>query len=146
MHTMNANPIPGKSSSPPSPARQVIAAINVPEDVAAALNEFTRAGFAAGDVVVLAGRETLRRLSAMGFGFGFSGRLISLLRRFSSDIGLQSLARQTEELRAGHALVGVCIRQEDERRRAEAIFMRCHGHFISNCRPWAIPGTDSPAF
>ena len=144
MRILNPVAHPRESNSPPAPASQVIAAINVPEDVAAVVGEFAQAGFAAGDVVVVAGREAMRRLGAMGFGFGLVGRLVCLLRRFS-DMGLQSFARQAEELRAGHALVRVCIRKEDERRRAEAILMRCHGHFISYCRLWAIPEMDSPA-
>ncbi len=120
------------------PTNQVIAVIDGPGDAAAAHTELSHAGFAGG-VEVLAGPEGLRRLDATGARHGLAGRLMRLLQGYG-DMEQRLFARQADELRAGHTLVGVVARGASERRRIQMIRARHHGHTINFFGTWTIIG------
>jgi hypothetical protein len=138
---MNAVATRRNLKRPAPPPDQVVAVLNRPEDVAAARMEFREAGFTARDIVVLEGNPALRRLDAAAHERTLLDRLVGLFLRHLTDPGLNSLDRQLEELRVGHHLIGVGVRSAEERRRAEAILLRCHGHFISCCAPPTLTRT-----
>lgn len=120
------------------PTNQVIAVIDGTGDAAAALTELNHAGFS-GAVEVLAGADGLKRLDASGARHGIAGRLFRLLQGYG-DMERKTFARQADELRAGHSLVGVRARGGGERRRAQTILRRHKGHFINYFGYWTIVG------
>ena len=126
----------------PYPTNQVIAVIDGSGDAAAARTELDHAGFEAGAIEVLSGAEGLRRLDATGARHGMAGRLLRLIQGYG-DMEQQIFARQADELRAGHSLVGVRTHGVKERRRAELIFKRHHGHTINFFGLWTITGMDA---
>lgn len=122
----------------PYPTRQVIAVINESGDAIAARVALDHAGFT-GAIEVLAGEDGLRRLDATGARHGVAGRLLRMFQGYG-DMEQKTFARQAEELRAGHLLIGVRVVGAAERDRAEKILRRHRGHFINYFGVWTITG------
>ena len=125
--------------SRPFLTHQVVAIMDEPEHVAAALSQLERKGFEGGDIKVLSGAEGAYWLDATGGRPGFAGRLIRFLRG-NSESEQKTLARQAEELREGHILIGVHVRNAQERSLAGRILSRSQGHFIHFFGLWKIRG------
>ncbi len=126
-------------NSCPYPANQVIAIIDDPENVASALSQLGRRGFEGGDIAVLSGMEGAHWLGTVQPEQGLWARMRRILRG-RHDTVRETLSRQVDELRAGHILVGVHVRNASERTFAGRILKRCNGHFINFFGPWTISG------
>lgn len=102
-----------------TPHDAVTGVVDDPTNVAsigAALNE---AGFSPEAVQCFVGEEALSLVNPKGEGMGFFGRLTRGLEHFGEE-ATEHYAAQNE-LQAGHALMAVTAKTEDEKARATSI-------------------------
>lgn len=117
---------------------RVIAVIDDPRQMQAAVETLERAGVADRDLATLSGEEGARQIDAEGVYSGGVTHVLRGLQRFTLEGA--HLRKYEAELGQGHQVVDVHIHG---RRNLHAVaqILRAHGaHFINVYGPWTIEG------
>ncbi|MGH8907999.1 MAG: hypothetical protein ACRD0K_16160 [Egibacteraceae bacterium] len=119
------------------PTNRVLAVIDKPDHVRAAVENLARAGFGADAVDVLCGEEGARRLDVTGEDHGLISRLTRILQSFGAEH--ERLKRHVEELRAGRFLICVYVGEDEERKGKAHVTLNSAGaHYINYYSEWSI--------
>ena len=120
------------------PTDKLLAVIDSPKDVAAALDDLQAAGVGRDEVTVSVGEAEARRLDGSGERHGFKGRLLRALQQGAGDVEVKHFKRYEQELLDGHYLVEVPAKDGERRGRVHQI-LKTHGaHFINYYGSWAV--------
>jgi hypothetical protein len=122
--------------SEPYPEDRVVGLIDGPQDIRAAVDALSEAGYAGEDVTVLCGPSGLERLDADGSRHGLLGRLIRLVQNYGLE--REQLRHVEEELRRGHFAVSVRVPDDASKRRAADLLAEHGGHYLHYYGRWDI--------
>lgn len=106
-----------------APENRVVAHMDAPEAVAAAIDELAEAGFDRDDIWVLCGEEGAARLDVSGAEHGLKGRVYRLVERIGDERAV--LLHSAEHLAAGGLVVAVPA--DDDTKVDAARVLRQHG-------------------
>lgn len=107
-----------------APVNRVIGVVDDPREVPATLASLREAGFPEDAVHVFLGEEGERSLDLEGTHHGLRGRITRTLQRYGYEADVFTEAE--EELRAGHALLGVLTDGSAEQQSRAARAMKSH--------------------
>jgi hypothetical protein len=129
---------------------RVLAVIDDPGDVAAAIEDLVRDGYNRDDIVVLCGAEAAARLEATDRGGGLLGGLYRYAERVLGDEP-EERERYARELAAGHFLIAVPADESQKTQVAEVLarhgahdmehFGRYHGEPLGS-HGETVPGEE----
>jgi len=110
-----------------NPVNRVVGVLDDPKEVPTAIASLRRAGFAEEAIHVFLGEEGERMLDLEGRHHGLRARMTRTLQRYGYEADVFREAE--EELRAGHALVGVLTDGSTEQQsRATHALKSHHAH------------------
>ena len=121
----------------------VVAFLDAPDEVEAAMEELVEQGFDRDRIFVLCGPKGAERLDVDGRHHGLSGRIYRLLEWMSDEKGI--LFRARDQLAAGGLVMSVPA--DDDRKATAARILGAHGgHGMAHFGPghWEPLGTDQP--
>lgn len=110
--------------------------IDEPAKLTPALDALRSAGFADAAVEVERGEEGLADVDPDGSRHGLIGRLVRTLQQIGEEG--EEWRAAAEELRAGHAVVGVSVDGAEEKERAAATLHQQGAHRIRYWGQWEI--------
>ena len=110
-----------------SPVDRVIAHLDTPDAVTAAIDDLTEAGFDRDEIYVLCGQQGAERLDVSGSQHGLGGRIYRFLEWLGDEH--EVLLASEEHLSAGGLVIGVPA-DEDEKETASRILRESGGHEI----------------
>jgi hypothetical protein len=125
----------------PYPNDKLCGILDTEAAVQAAVRDLQAAGFSAEEVGVLAGAEGERRIDPTGQEHGPAARLLRFLQRAGDDESKHSRIYE-QAMEAGHLLVGVTAKSEEDREKARGILKSHGGHFINFYGHLAIQRLD----
>lgn len=123
------------------PDNSLIAIIDSYSDVKTALKDLREAGFGEDETGVLCGAEGAKEVDADGSEHGVLGKVAQVVREFG-DVDNAHKETHEKALRAGHYLIAVRAKEEEERKRALNILNMNNAHFINFYSPWVIEGLE----
>jgi hypothetical protein len=106
-----------------APENRVVAHMDSPEAVAAAIDDLAQAGFERDEIFVLCGAKGAERLDVSGRDHGLKGRIYRIIEWIGDERGL--LLRSEEHLAAGGLVVSVPA--DDEAKATAARILGDHG-------------------
>lgn len=116
-----------------APENRVLAQMDDPHAVAAAIDDLARAGFDRDNIWVLCGPEGARRLDVTGRDHGLKGRIYRVIERIGDEREL--LLRSEEHLAAGGLVVTVPT--DDQAKQTAARILGEHGgHDMAHFGKW----------
>lgn len=118
------------------PSHQVVGIIDTAEDMQAAVDALTAAGFDQDRLQVLCGFGGLQRLDADGSRRGLLGRLVRVVENFGPE--REQIREIERELREGHFGVGIQVADERTKRDAARILSEHSGHSVYYYGEWSI--------
>lgn len=118
------------------PMHRVVAIIDDDTGIDAAVDALSKAGVDVAAVDVLSGSDGARRLDAAGTAHGMRGRLLRLLQQGAYEGN--ALQAHEEALDAGHHVVYVPVRGDDQRERVVDILHAAGGRYLLYFRRWNI--------
>lgn len=110
-----------------APVDRVIAHLDTPDAVTAAITELAAAGFDRDDIYVLCGKQGAERLDVSGSDHGLRGRIYRLLEWLGDEH--EVLLASEEHLAAGGLVIGVPA-DEDDMETVSRIVRENGGHEI----------------
>jgi hypothetical protein len=133
----HVNPDPHAEGFQLQPTNHVTAIIDDLNDVRAAIQELTRAGFSDNDLSVFIGKDGLAKLDLRGENHGLLGRIVRAADSLTSN---QEANREAEAaLKAGRVYVTVLTDgTEDQKRTAERILKVHHANNVRYYGQWTV--------
>ena len=106
-----------------TPRNRVVAHLDDPDEVAAAIEDLVQAGFERSDVFVLAGPQGAERLDVTGRHHGLTGRLYRFIEHVGDEH--EELLAAGQHLRVGGLLI--MVPADDDNKGAAARILKAHG-------------------
>jgi hypothetical protein len=114
-----------------SPREQVTGVLPEPQRMEATVEALLAAGFPESDINVYGGEEALAEVDPDGRGHGLLGRLTRSLEHFGQEG--EEYHAAADELRAGHLLIAVSVKDEGQKDGAVAAL---RGQGVDHLRYW----------
>ena len=118
------------------PKNRVVAIIADDPHLSAALRDLERVGVSMPDVNVLSGVDGARLLDRTGTGHGLRARLLRAFQRGAYEV--DALRAHEQALQAGHHVVYVPVRDQEQARRVAAVLRGAGGHYLLYFGAWTI--------
>lgn len=127
---------------PGHPTNRVLAVFDTPDHARAAVADLNAAGFAPADIGLLSGPDDARRIEGASGGQGFFAQLAGGALGLGDEEEGQ-IARYRQALLDGGATLGVKVKDQGTRDRAQQILTRHGGHFINFYGRFTVEGLEA---
>lgn len=123
------------SRRPEFPRNAVVGVLDTATQVLPALGDLYAAGFAEGDVHVIAGAHAVVAMDPDGSRSGLDGRLTRMTQALFG-MEMEHTERHVEEVNAGHYLLLIPSRDDATTERIGGILAAHGGHFVNYYSRW----------